>query len=306
MTTDVARERCREPTPVTPHYAPFPTYKTARDFRGSGGGGVAVCGARAAVREADGTRCREGLPAGRSGPKPGGCIDAVRSIILPELAKHGFLEGTNLRLDFRAGLDAELPRLATEIVTARPDAIFTIATPPTRAARESTSTIPIVMFGGEDAIFEGFAETLARPSANVTAVVIMSVQLEAKRLQLLHQAVPSARSVGVLLYGGDEPLRRRQEEELDRAAAALGLTSTSFPASALTISRLHSPGCPAKGAQALLIGANARLFQYRTELADLALRARLPTVCEWGSMARDGCLLGYGPDREALYRNARH
>ena len=105
-----------------------------------------------------------------------------------ELAKHGFLEGTNLTLDFRAGLDAELPRLATEIVTARPDAIFTIE-PPTRAARESTSTIPIVMFGGEDAIFEGFAETLARPSANVTAVVIMSVQLEAKRLQLLHEAV---------------------------------------------------------------------------------------------------------------------
>jgi len=60
----------------------------------------------------------------------------------------------------------------------------------------------------------------------------------------------------------------------------------------------------ASGAEALLIGANARLFSYRRELLDRALATRLPTVCEWGSMARDGCLLGYGPDREALYRNA--
>ena len=68
---------------------------------------------------------------------------------------------------------------------------------------------------------EGFAETLARPGGDVTGVVIMSVQLKSKRLQLLNEAVPAARRITALLYGGDEPLRARQTQELQTTAAAL-------------------------------------------------------------------------------------
>jgi putative ABC transport system substrate-binding protein len=231
-------------------------------------------------------------------------IATVRSIVVPELAKLSFVEGNNLTLDFRAGADQDLPKLADELLNARPDAMLTIASPPTRAAGGRTSTVPIVMFGGDDAIAEGFADTLARPGGNVTAVVIMSVQLEAKRLQLLLEAVPSARRIGVILYGGDEPLRKRQEEALRNSANALSLNLHFATARGPEDFPLAFAAFTVNDTQALLIGANARLFRHREELAGLALRAGLPTVCEWASMVRDGFLLGYGPDREGLYRTA--
>ncbi|MFL5079898.1 MAG: ABC transporter substrate-binding protein [Microvirga sp.] len=266
-----------------------------RDFMGA----LAAAGLPAAGSAQDARKIYRLAVLAQSSPS----VEAVRSIVVPELAKHGFVEGVNLVVDLHAGPDDELPSLAREIVDRAPDAILTIASQPTRAARGRTSTIPIVLFGGEDAIAEGFAETLARPGGNVTGVVIMAVQLDGKRLQLLHEAVPSARRVAVLLYRG-EPLHNRTAQELHTAATALGLDLQVLSA----LGRDDFPAAFAdmknSGAQALLIGAYARFFEHRIELARLALAAQLPTICEWASMARDGCLIGYGPDRAALYRSA--
>jgi putative tryptophan/tyrosine transport system substrate-binding protein len=185
-----------------------------RDFMGA----LAAAGLPAAGSAQDARKIYRLAVLAQSSPS----VEAVRSIVVPELAKQGFVEGVNLVVDLHAGADDELPSLAGEIVDRAPDAILTIASQPTRAARRRTSTIPIVLFGGEDAIAEGFAETLARPGGNVTGVVIMAVQLDGKRLQLLHEAVPSARRVAVLLYRG-EPLHKRTAQELHTAATALGL-----------------------------------------------------------------------------------
>ena len=231
-------------------------------------------------------------------------IEIIREIVLPELARLGFSEGSNLALDFRAGPDAELSRLALEAVDGKPDAILAIAGAAARAARERTSTVPIMMLGGEDAILEGFAGTLARPGSNLTAVVILTSQLEPKRLALLHEAVPAARRVAALLYGDSDPVRQRQGEELGRAARTLGLELSMFRVREPDEFRPAFSAMREWGAQALLIAAHARLFESRAELIGLARLAGLPTVCEWAAMARDGCLLGYGPDRAMLYRNA--
>jgi putative ABC transport system substrate-binding protein len=266
-----------------------------RDFMGA----LAAAGLPAAGSAQDARKIYRLAVLAQSSPS----VEAVRSIVVPELAKQGFVEGVNLVVDLHAGADDELPSLAREIVDRAPDAILTIASQPTRAARRRTSTIPIVLFGGEDAIAEGFAETLARPGGNVTGVVIMAVQLDGKRLQLLHEAVPSARRVAVLLYRR-EPLHERTAQELHTAATALGLDLQVLSA----LGRDDFPAAFAdmknSGVQALLIGAYARFFEHRIELARLALAAQLPTICEWASMARDGCLIGYGPDRAALYRSA--
>jgi putative tryptophan/tyrosine transport system substrate-binding protein len=266
-----------------------------RDFMGA----LAAAGLPAAGSAQDARKIYRLAVLAQSSPS----VETVRSIVVPELAKHGFVAGVNLVVDLHAGADDELPSLAREIVDRAPDAILTIASQPTRAAQRRTSTIPIVLFGGEDAIAEGFAETLARPGGNVTGVVIMAVQLDGKRLQLLHEAVPSARRVAVLLYRG-EPLHKRTAQELHTAATALGLDLQVLSA----LGRDDFPAAFAdmknSGAQALLIGAYARFFEHRIELARLALAAQLPTICEWASMARDGCLIGYGPDRAALYRSA--
>jgi putative tryptophan/tyrosine transport system substrate-binding protein len=249
---------------------------------------IAVLGAAALARSAAAQNARKVYRLGVLAQSSRWMEEVGRTLIVPELARQGFVEGNNLVIDFLGGPDEDLPRLAGEIVDRAPDAILTVAAPPTRAAQTRTSTVPIVLYGGQDAVVEGFAETLARPGRNVTGVVIMSVQLESKRLQLLHEAVPGIRRVAALLYGGDEPLRARQTEELQRTAAALGLE--------LQILAVRTPddfapafaAMVASGAEALLIGANARLFSYRRELLERALATRLPTVCEWGSMARHG------------------
>ena len=181
-----------------------------------------------------------------------------RVLLLPEVARQGFVEGSNLVVDFRSGADKDLESLAGELVERAPDAILTIASPPTRAARARTSTVPIVLYGWQDAVAEGFAETLARPGGNVTGVVIMSVQLEAKRLQLLNEAVPAARRITALLYGGDEPLRARQTQELQTTAAALNLELQILPVSDPRDLPGTFAAMTASGAEALLIGANGR------------------------------------------------
>jgi putative ABC transport system substrate-binding protein len=265
---------------------------------------LALLGAAALARSAAAQNARKVYRLGVLAQSSRWMEEVGRTLIVPELARQGFVEGNNLVIDFLGGPDEDLPRLAGEIVDRAPDAILTVAAPPTRAVQTRTSTVPIVLYGGQDAVVEGFAETLARPGRNVTGVVIMSVQLESKRLQLLHEAVPAIRRVAALLYGGDEPLRTRQTEELQRTAAALGLELQILAVRAPDDFAPAFAAMVASGAEALLIGANARLFSYRRELLDRALATRLPTVCEWGSMARDGCLLGYGPDRESLYRNA--
>src|SRR5215218_3694462 len=184
---------------------------------------LALLGAAALARSAAAQNARKVYRLGVLAQSSRWMEEVGRTLIVPELARQGFVEGSNLVIDFLGGPDEDLPRLAGEIMDRAPDAILTVAAPPTRAAQTRTSTVPIVLYGGQDAVVEGFAETLARPGRNVTAVVIMSVQLESKRLQLLHEAVPAIRRVTALLYGGDEPLRARQTEELQRTAAALGL-----------------------------------------------------------------------------------
>src|SRR5215213_6884627 len=115
-----------------------------RDFMGA----LAAAGLPAAGSAQDARKIYRLAVLAQSSPS----VEAVRSIVVPELAKHGFVEGVNLVVDLHAGADDELPRLAREIVDRAPDAILTIASQPTRAARGRTSTIPIVLFGGEDAI----------------------------------------------------------------------------------------------------------------------------------------------------------
>jgi putative ABC transport system substrate-binding protein len=125
----------------------------------------------------------------------------IRQITLPELARLGFEEGRNLAYEvFSADEQHErLPVLAAELVARKPDVIIAVAPPAIRAARAATSTIPIVMsFGGEDPVAAGWAQSYARPGGNITGVVMLSPELDGKRLHVLHDAFPSRKRVAVL------------------------------------------------------------------------------------------------------------
>ena len=124
----------------------------------------------------------------------------VQSVVVPELARMGFVQGENLAIDFRAGPPPELPHLARETLTRTPDAILAITTPAASAVRQASKDNPIVLFGGQDAVSEGLGQSLSQPGGNVTGVVILARDLDAKRLNLLHEIVPRARRIGYLMY----------------------------------------------------------------------------------------------------------
>jgi putative tryptophan/tyrosine transport system substrate-binding protein len=228
-------------------------------------------------------------------------LRGVRSFVLPELAKLGFAEGVNLVTDLQAGEVNALPQIAREMMSWGPDAILTIATPSGRAARQATSTIPIVHFGGEDAVSEGLVQSVPRPGGNITGVVILSKSLDAKRLELLVEAVPAMRRIAILLYPFS-PIVAEEEQQFRAAAASAGVEVLFFQAAGPDEYPAAFAAMTAAGAQGVIIGANPTFFAHTEMLTALALQAQLPTICEWASMAKQGCLIGYGPHRAKLYQ----
>jgi putative tryptophan/tyrosine transport system substrate-binding protein len=148
-------------------------------------------------------------------------MEETRQVTLAELAKRGFVERHNLVLDAHIGSPDNLTGVAQAIVASRPDVIYAVGIAAIRAAKEATRTIPIVMFG-DDPIAQGFAASLARPGGNVTGVTLFATELNAKRLQLLHEAVPAARRI-TALFRSLAPNREAIENALRKAAESVGL-----------------------------------------------------------------------------------
>ena len=231
-------------------------------------------------------------------------IDVTREHTLPELAKFGFVEGANLVLDARIGPAEALRGLARELTALRTDAMLAIGSASIRAARAATSTVPIVMFG-DDPVGLGVAETLSRPGGNVTGVTILVAELDAKRLQLLQEALPAARRVAALLHLTNE--RRDISKSVLRAVASgAGLELVTVDSAGPEDYAAAYATLRQAGVQALVIGPSPLFARDGEQLAALALEAQLPTACEWAEMARAGCLIGFGPNRPELRRRAAH
>ena len=130
----------------------------------------------------------------------------------------------------------------------------------------------------------------------MTGVVILVNELEVKRLSILHEAVPDRRRVAVLTSAtttiGEAACGRPRRRSVCELLAFSAAGPADYPAAFAAMR--------AAGAQALVISASAEFYQHASQLAALALEARLPTVCEWADMAHAGCLIGYGPNRTAL------
>jgi putative ABC transport system substrate-binding protein len=231
-------------------------------------------------------------------------LELTHSLTLPELAKLGFSEGRNLVLDARVGDAAAMAGMARELVLADPDAIIAVGPDATRAARQATTTVPLVVFG-PDPVRSGWATSLAHPGGNVTGVTMLAVELDGKRLDLLHEAVPAARRVAALLMPS-VPGQQPSEREMRDVAASDGVDLLTFDATGPEDYRTAFAAMRAVAAQGLVIMANPTFYRDAALLARLAIEAGLPTVCEWAEMAQSGCLLGYGPNRPEMRRRLAH
>lgn len=227
-----------------------------------------------------------------------------RELTLPELAKLGFLEGRNLMFDGAFGAVPALPALLRTMLTAKPDVIIAIGDQATRAARDATASVPIVMFA-DDPVGLGVAESLARPGGNVTGIAIMVDELQAKRLELLIEAIPTARRVAALLKASS-PTRAPIERLLRELASRSGLELIIVTAEGSGDYAAAFAAMRVAGAESLLIGNDPQFYADAAQLIALARAARLPTSCEWADMARTGCVIGFGPSRPELRRRLAH
>jgi putative ABC transport system substrate-binding protein len=224
----------------------------------------------------------------------------TREYSLPELAKLGFVEGRNLQLFARSGTADTLPKLARELLIDKPEVIIAVGSNAARAAQESTSSVPIVMFA-DDPIGLGLATSFARPDRNVTGIANLVVELLAKRLELVLEVTPKARRVATLLRR-TSATRERIERALRDSAARAGIELLVYLADGPADYLAAFAAMRADGAEALVVGPDPRLFGDRELLAAHAREAHLPTSCEWPTMARAGCLLGYGANQAELRR----
>ena len=199
-----------------------------------------------------------------------------------------------LVVDGRVGHAADLPALAQELLTRRPDVMVAVG-PAAIVAAGATRAVPVVTFGG-DPVQLGLAQSYARPGGNVTGVVILVAELEVKRLSLLLEALPDRRRVALLT----SPATVLGEAALRQAAPGLGVELMPVQVTSPSDYPAAFAAMQAAGAQALVISATSEFFRDRVALVALAFGARLPTVCEWAEMALAGCVLGYGPSRAAL------
>jgi ABC-type uncharacterized transport system substrate-binding protein len=228
-----------------------------------------------------------------------------RAAINQGLHKLGYIEGQNIKIEYRhaEGKFERLPILATELVRLKVDAILTAGSTATRAAKEATSTIPIVMIQDNDPVASGFVASLARPGGNITGLSTLRPEISGKRLELLKEIVPGLSRIGVL-GASDNPGNAQALSEVEAAAAAikvqlqyLDIRSVKDIEPAFLEVRKGSAG-------GLIELGGPLLNLHRTALLDLATKSRLPAMWVRRSFVDAGGLMYYGVDTADLTRRA--
>jgi len=223
------------------------------------------------------------------------------------LRELGNAEGENIAIEYRwaEGYDNRLPKLAAELVRLRPDVIVTTGTPGTVAAKQATSTIPIVFASSGNPISAGLVASLARPGSNITGFTLSGAELEGKRVQLLKEAVPGLSRLA-LLWNSANPSVLEFYQLTKAAAAALGLTlqpavevrqTDDFKDAFSTITSAKS--------DAMTVLSDRFLLAHREEIVTFAATNRLPAVYPYRAYVDAGGLMSYAPnDIDQFHRAA--
>ena len=242
---------------------------------------------------------RSGTPP--AGPDPN--LEAFRQ----GLRELGYVEGQNLVLEVRyaAGNDERLPELAAELVRLPVEVLVASGTAAIHAAQQATRTIPIVMVGSYDPVVEGFVASLARPGGNITGLSFLQIELPQKRLEFLKEAVPHSTRIAVLWSPRGPGYESRQPLLRNLAVAARALELHLHVAELDRADELDSAfaAMTRAGAEALIVIEDALLIgPLRGRIAELAVKHRLPAMCDWRHSVAAGCLMAYGPSQPDTYR----
>jgi putative tryptophan/tyrosine transport system substrate-binding protein len=232
------------------------------------------------------------------------------------LRELGYVEGENVVIEYRyaEGELDRLPALAADLVRLQVDVIVTAAPSSTRAVREATSTIPIVMAYDTDPMANGFVASLARPGGNITGLSSLAPGISGKHLELLKETVPGLSQVAVLgtfTYPGNEmegaatvPWLRTTETEMERAAAELRLQLQYLDVRRTGDVETVFQEARTGHAGAALVLASPILESHRIRVTQLAAQNRLPAIYHVPEFVEAGGLMSYGASFMDLWRRA--
>jgi putative ABC transport system substrate-binding protein len=230
-------------------------------------------------------------------------LDAFRR----ELRRLGWIDGKNIIIEYRFAEQKpeRLPELAADLVRLKVDLIVIAGTAAAVAAKNATTSIPIVMANAGDPVGVGLVASLARPGGNVTGFEGLGPELNTKRLEVLKDAVPKLTRVGLLLASGSGIGSDLQLKELRPAALALKLKLEEIETQP-DAKGLESAFKTAKQKQvgAIMTAAGRRFFAERKRIVELAVKYRLPAIYFQKEFVDEGGLMSYGADFVDLYRGA--
>jgi len=222
------------------------------------------------------------------------------------LKSTGYIDGQNVTMDIRwaDGRYADVPKIMADLVATGPTLIAAVGGNPVGlAAKAATSTVPVVFVAGADPVQIGLVNNLNRPDGNLTGMTLWANELDAKRLDLLHDMLPNARAVAFLINptnpGTSEILQRSRD-----AAVTLGLKLDVLNATSSSEIERTFQSLPAGRVDALAIGADAFLINRRERILELVAERRLPAIYPAREFAVDGGLASYGTHWIDTYRTA--
>jgi len=222
---------------------------------------------------------------------------ALYDVFRGALRQLGYIEGKNLKIDQRSaeGRLERLPSFLTELIALGPDVIVAITTPAIAVAQQATSTIPIIMAPSVDPVGSGFVKSLAHPGGNITGMAAMSGEVAGKAVELLHDIVPSANRIAVLMSNNpSHPWHYRMAEV---AIKSLGLTPIPVLASTPDDLEQAFENMKKENCDALLVLGDVT----RPAIVTLAARSRIPAIYQSGPYVSFGGLASYNPQLEAIY-----
>jgi putative tryptophan/tyrosine transport system substrate-binding protein len=222
------------------------------------------------------------------------------------LSKTGYVEGQNVVIEYRwaEGRYDRLPALAADLVGRKVDVIAALGgIPAALAAKNTSSTTPIVFTGGDDPIATGLVTSLARPGGNLTGISFLNVELHPKRLELICELVPQAKVIA-LLVNPNLPQTERTMREVQEAARAKGVqlqiveasNGSEIDAAFASLVQLHAGG--------LVVGGDPFFASRHEQLVTLASHVAIPAIYQWREFAVAGGLISYGTSLTAVFRQA--
>jgi ABC-type uncharacterized transport system substrate-binding protein len=217
----------------------------------------------------------------------------------------GLVDGRNIQIEYRwTGTSAErLAAMAAELVALKVDVIVTQGVPPTLAAKGATATIPIVMASSPDPVAAGLVVSFARPGGNVTGQSIFAVELSAKRLEILKEAIPKLSRVG-LLYSAVNPAMLSQFKGTEAAAKVLGLQVQAMETRIPDDLETAFASTRKWGAGGVVVLSDGSTIAHRAQIAVAAAANRLPTMFSNRAYLEGGGLMSYGPNIADAFRRA--